>query len=359
MSEPDGPKRGRKKAAPKAQEPQSAETAPDVEGTAPIPATEADTPPVAPPAPQGEKPRTPWASTSPEPGQRRSANIDDIFRSRGGGSGQPRGAPKPAWLGLAALGVISAWLLSTSIHVLAQGERGLVSTFGRHAGTIGPGLNFTLPWPIQQVTRSDVGKEKVTALPDKETETLMLTRDGEVIDLRVQVSWRVNDLRAFGNAFPDGEAALRRMADAEIRGAVAELSFDDIMSGKRTAELQQRAQARLQRLLDAMKAGITVSAVTVTQARPPAKLAETFKTLETATTDAAKNREAANKWALQVRYSAQEEARAFDRAYANYRLAPGVWRTRMYHETMDKVLNANTVTVGGQTPPVATPQGGR
>jgi membrane protease subunit HflK len=361
MSETDGPKRVRKKAAPKGQQPQSADAAPGEDQAAPVAPSDAETEilPVAAPAAKGEPPRNPWASGGDDPGQRRSASIEDIFRSRGGGSGQPRGAPKPAWFGLAVLGVASAWLLSTSIHVLAQGERGVVSTFGRHAGTIGPGLNFTLPWPIQQVVRRDVGKEMVTLLPDKEAETLMLTRDGEVIDVRLQVSWRINDLRAFGNAFPDGDAALRRLADAAIRGAVAELGFDDVLGGKRNAELQQRAQARLQKLLDAMKAGITVSAVEVTQARAPAKLAETFKSLETATNEAVKNHENANKWAIQIRYAAQEEAQAFDRAYANYRLAPGVWRTKMYHETMDKVLNANTVVIGGPAAPAAAPQGGR
>ena len=359
MSETDGPKPGRKKAAPKGQEPQDAGAPPVGEQPAPVDVAGAEVLPVATTPPKGEKARTPWTSGTDEPGQRRSASIEDIFRSRGGGAGQPRTAPRPAWYGLAVLGVASAWLLSTSVHVLAEGERGVVSTFGRHAGTIGPGLNLTLPWPIQQVVRRDVGKEMVTSLPDKDAETLMLTRDGEVIDVRLQVSWRVGDLRAFGNAFPDGEAALRRLADAAIRGTVAELGFDDVLGGKRNAELQQRTQDRLQKLLDAMKAGITISAVEVTQARPPAKLRETFKTLETASADAAKNRENANSWAIKIRYNAQVEAQAFDRAYANYRLAPGVWRTKMYHETMDKVLNANTVVIGGQTPPAAPPQGGR
>ncbi len=312
------------------------------------------------PAAKGEPPRNPWAGSGEEPSQRRSANIEDIFRSRGGGgSGPARGAPKPAWLGLALLGAASGWLLSTSVHVLAQGERAVVTTFGRYAGTIGPGLNFTLPWPVQQVARRDMGKEMVTLLPEKDAETLMLTRDGEVIDLRLQVNWRVSDLRAFGNAFPDGEAALRRLADAAIRGSVAEMGFDEIMGGKRNAELQQRTQTRLQQLLDAMKAGVSISGVEVAQTRPPAKLAETFKSLETATSDAAKNRETANKWAIKIRYSAREEAQAFDRAFANYRLAPSVWRTRMYHETMDKVLNANTVGIGGPAAPAAAPQGGR
>lgn len=359
MSEPDGPKRGRKKAAPKAQEPQDAGAAPSADQAASPAESAAEILPVAASPPPGKKPQNPWASGSEEPGQRRSASIEDIFRSRGGGGSPLRGTPRPAWFGLAVVGVASAWLLSTSVHVLAPGERAVVSTFGRYAGTFSPGLNFTLPWPIQQVTRSDVGKEKVLALPDKESETLMLTRDGEVIDVRVQVSWRVNDLRAFTSAFPDSEAALRRMADAAVRGSVAELGFDEIIGGKRAADLQQRTQQRLQRLLDAMKAGITVSAIEVTQARPPAKLAETFKSLETATSDAAKNHQSANSWAYKIRYTAQVEAQAFDRAYANYRLAPGVWRTKMYHETMDKVLNANTVAIGGPAAPAAAPQGGR
>ena len=363
MSETDGPKRVRKKPAPKGQEPHSADTVPGEDQAAPAAVSDSETEilPVAAPTTKGQPSRNPWAGGGDEPSQRRSANIEDIFRSRGGGggSGMARGAPRPAWFGLALLGLTSAWLLSTSVHVLAQGERAVVTTFGRYAGTLSPGLNFTLPWPVQQVVRRDVGKDMVTLLPDKEAETLMLTSDGEVIDLQLQVTWRVSDLRAFGNAFPDGEAALRRLADAAIRSAVAEVSFDDLLGSKRQAELQQRAQARLQRLLDALKAGVTITSVEVTKTRPPAKLAETFKALETATSDAAKNRETANKWAIKIRYSAQEEAQAFNRAYENYRLAPSVWRTRMYHETMDKVLNANTVGIGAAPAPAAPAAGGR
>lgn len=355
MSESESPKRGRKKTPDN-----PAETpAENPETGAASPAPEAETNPPSEP----EAPRNPWLPQA-EAGaaQRRSASMDDLLRSR---RSLPRGPAKPgsgAILGLATIGVLSAWLLSSSIHVLAQGERGVVTTFGRYSGTIGPGLNLTLPWPIQAVTRREVGKELVTLLPDKEAETLMLTRDGELIDVRLQVRWRVSDLRLFTYAFPDSEAALRRLSDSAIRAAVAEMTFDEIRSGKRQAELQQRVAQRMQRVLDGWKAGISISAVEVTSAKPPVKLADTFKKIDAANEEARKNHEVAVAYAGQLKYNAEAKARAFDKAYDLYRIAPDVTRSRIYYETMEKVLRNNPVVIGGTgagvTPPPAPAQKG-
>lgn len=349
MSESESPKRRRKKG-----EDQPADS----------PETGAELPVPAPPPPEPEAPRNPWLPPAEDgPAQRRSASMEDLLRSR---RPLPRGPLKPgsgAILGIAMVGVLSAWLLSSSIHVLAQGERGIVTTFGRYAGTIGPGLNLTLPWPIQAVTRRDVGKELVALLPDKEAETLMLTRDGELIDLRLQVRWRITDLRQFSYALPDGEAALRRLSDSAIRAAVAEMTFDELRSGKRQAELQQRVAQRMQRVLDGWKAGIAISAVEVTSTKPPAKLADTFKKIDTANEEARKNHEVAVAYAGQLEYNAKAKARAFDKAYELYRIAPDVTRSRIYYETLEKVLRNNPVVIGGTAtgvalPPPPAPKGG-
>ncbi|MFM5954353.1 MAG: SPFH domain-containing protein [Novosphingobium sp.] len=359
MSDSDGPKRGRKKKADTStdggqQEPQGE--------AKPVPGNDAGATPADRPA---KPPRNPWAQESADPQQRRSASIDDILRQRPGRMQAALRGESPNWAALALIGVVAAWLSATSIHVLAQGERGIVTTFGRYSDTIGPGLHFTLPWPVQQVLRREVGKDMTTLLPEKEAETLMPTRDGELIDVRLQVRWRVSDFRQFAYAFPDGEAAIRRLADAEIRAAAAEFSFDEIRSGQRQGEMQQRVAGRMQRVLSAMRAGVTIAGVEVTDNKPPVKLAETFKKIGAATDEAAKNHERALTWAAQSRYSAQAEAEAFDRAYAAYQAAPGVWRTRMYYETMDKVLSNNPVVLdgkGGTLPPKpnqpATPAAG-
>ena len=270
------------------------------------------------------------------------------------------GALGNSWFGWAMLGVAAAWLISSSIHVLDQGERGILTTFGRYEATLSPGLNVTMPWPLQTVKRVEVGKERVTALPDKETETLMLTRDGQLIDIRLQVRWRISDPRRYSYAFPNGEAALKRLADSTIRTAVAEFNFDELRGGKRRAELHQRVQTRLQRVLDVWGAGVKVAGIEVTGANYPAKLAETSKLIDKANEDARKEHESAAAYANDRRRTAEAEALAFDKAYALYKAAPDVTRSRIYYETIEKVLRNNQVVLGGNSgitlPPPPAPK---
>lgn len=298
----------------------------------------------------GEPVRNPWLNPDEASTPRRSASIEDIMRGRGNGGGGDGGGPLArmglgSWL---ALGLVSAWLVTSTVHYLGTDERALVTTLGRYAGTIGPGMNFTMPWPIQAVDRQAVGKETTTSLPDKETESLMPTRDGELVNLSFVVRWRVGDLRAYRYNLPEGEAALRRLADAQMRATVAEFGYADVTGGKRRAELQQRASGRIQRVLDGWKSGIVLSAVEVTRTSHPAKLNDTFEAIAKASVDARKNRENAFAWREQHLAEARAEAREFQLLYGEYRLAPEVTRQRMYFETMAKVLkNNDKVILGG------------
>jgi len=311
-----------------------------------------------PPTGADEPPRNPWLSPDEASTPRRSAGIEDILRSRGGGGGGKGGLPSGRllpWLGL-ALGL--AWLASTSLHFLAQDERALVTTLGRYSDTIGPGLNVTLPWPLQSVEQREVGKGIITALPDKEAETLMLTRDGELVNLSFQVRWRINDLRAYIYNLADGENAVRRLADAQMRATVAEFDFATITAGKRQAELQSRVTARMQRVLDAWRSGVSLSGVEVTRTIPPVKLAKTFERIDAAAAGADKNQENARTWRDEHLKNARAEARDFQLIYGEYKLAPEVTRQRMYYETMARVLgNNDKVILGGSAGATIPPPG--
>ena len=308
-------------------------------------------------------PRNPWLTPDADPAPRRSASIEDIFRKRGGG-GAPGGGILPEgssaglrWLPWLIAGALAVWLGSTSVHVLAQDERALVSTMGRYTDTIGPGLHLTLPWPLQSVLRQQTGGEATTLLPEKESETLMPTSDGELIDVSFQVRWRISDLKQFTYNLSDGESAIRRLADAEMRASVAELPFDTLWTGKRQADLQQRVLARMQRVLDAWHGGVTLSAIEVLRAGPPSRLTETFQKIGTAKEEATKNRERAALWSDQVVKDANSEAADFEQAYATYKIAPAVTRRKMYYEMMERVLRNNPVVVGGSGMPSAAPPG--
>ena len=336
MSESDGPKRRKKKTeAPQGESAKQGEihgnSAPSEKAAA----------------------RNPWLSPAEESAQRRSARMDDILRQRAA-TARSRAGGKAMWA-LGAIGIASAWLISTSLHVLAANEQGVVTTLGRYSGTLAPGLNLTLPWPLQQVTTRATGQEQVLMLPAQEAETLMLTRDGELIDIRALVRWRISDLRAFTFAVPDGDATLQRLSDSAIRAGVAEFTFDELRDGRRQAELQQRITGRLQRVLDAWKLGIAVGGVELTAANPPARLAETFKRIDKANEDARKNHEAAVAYAARIRYSAETEANSFDKAYQLYRIAPQVTRERIYYETIERVLRNNQVVIGNAGTGVSLP----
>ena len=91
---------------------------------------------------------------------RRSASIEDIFRSRkgptGGGSGGGGGIPRlplpadfQAWLPQIIGGVLVVALLASTMHQLGSTQQGIVTTFGKYSHTIDSGVSFTLPWPIQ------------------------------------------------------------------------------------------------------------------------------------------------------------------------------------------------------------------
>lgn len=297
----------------------------------------------------GLEPRNPWLSQEPDPRPRRSANIDDIFRPRGGAGLRPR------WLGVIFGGVLAAWLAASSVHVLERGEQALVMTMGRNTAVIGAGLHLTLPWPLQSLIRRDLGTEVLTQVPEKDGETLMPTRDGELIDVGFQVRWQVTDLKAFAFNLPEGEAAIRRLADAQVRAAVAELPFAATYDGDRRGQLQLSAAQRTQRVLDAWHAGVKVVSIELVRVAPPAQLAETFQKITKARDEARRQHDNDEAWRQQELGNARSEAAEFEEVYTQYKIAPAVTRTRMYYETIERILRANPVTIGGTVPVNAPP----
>ena len=69
------------------------------------------------------------------------------------------------------------WLVFTSFHSIAPGQRGVVTRFGRYSSTLGPGVSFTLPSPIDRVKKIDVENIRSIDLGSASTEDLMLTGD--------------------------------------------------------------------------------------------------------------------------------------------------------------------------------------
>lgn len=329
-----------------------------------------ETPPTSEEAPKG--PRNPWLpGGGPEDRPRRGANIEDLFKHRGpegprrtkgpGGPGfripeRPGGG---SWLPVAIGGFALLWIGVTSIHQVAPREQGVVTTFGKYSHTLNPGLNFTLPWPIQQVSIENVSEIRSIRIPSGAEEKLILTGDQNLVDLSYLIRWSIKDLKQFRFQLAEPEETLREVGEAAMRASVAEHDLDKVLSGQGRGDIEQSVRARMQQILDSYRSGIAVQGIEIQKTDPPEKVVEAFKDVSAAQQDANTAMNQARTYEQQLLAKAQGDAAAFNKIYEEYRLAPEVTRRRLYYETMENVLGKTDKTVvesGGVTPYLPLPE---
>ncbi|MFZ9395016.1 MAG: protease modulator HflK [Erythrobacter sp.] len=330
-----------------------------------------------PPAGDGDKgsgPRNPWL-----PGggggedKRRSASIEDIFKSRGPegpqrSGGGPRGPnfrlpQRPggkSWWPIIAASVVGLWLFTTGVHFVQPREQGIVTWLGgRYSSTLNPGTNFSLPWPIHQVQVENVSEIRSVKIPEGNEEKLILTGDQNLVDLSYLIRWNIKDLKLFKFSLVDPEETLREAAEAAMRASVAEQQLDTVLSGEGRADIEQRVRTRMQAILDAYRGGSAVQGIEIGKTAPPATVVDAFNDVLAAQQDAERDINQARRYAQQLLARAEGDAAAFNQIYEEYRLAPDVTRRRLYYETMESVLSRTDKTIvesNGVTPFLPLPE---
>jgi len=300
----------------------------------------------------GAGPRNPWAQ--PPGGQRgrapRASGLEELLkRARGGGSGgggggnfrlPGGGSARSIWLAGAGL-LVLLWILFTSIHIVGPQDRGVVTFFGRYDRTIGPGVNFTFPSPINEVQTINVTGIQQLSFPDPDTSggspNLVLTRDGNLVDLSYSVQWNIEDPQKFVFELDKPEQAIKATAESAVRAVIANSTLDDVLGAGKLSIQSQIADA-MQKILDDYQSGVHIVGVALTNTSAPAATAEAFKSVTAAQNERQSNIAAARGYANQVIAIAQGQAAAFNAFYEQYKLAPEPTRRRMYYETMEFIL---------------------
>ena len=314
-----------------------------------------DTP--QPGGPWGEAPKRRRSGPS---GTRQVTSLDDLLRrSRerfGGGGGLP-GRPSGSIVLWAVLGVLVLWIVLTSFHLIAPGERGVVTRFGRYSHTLVPGVGMTFPSPIDRVRKIDVENIRTENLPSQ-PDAMMLTGDQNIIDIDYSVRWNIRDPELYQYQLTDPDETIRQVSESAMRAVIARVSLVDAMGDKR-GEIEARVQQAVQTVLDSYRAGVSIQGVAIKRADPPQAVNDAFKGVSAAQQDAQRYVNAANAYAQQLIFKAEGEAAAFDKVYAQYKLAPEVTRRRMYYETMEQILSKVDKTIvetPGVTPYLPLPQ---
>jgi membrane protease subunit HflK len=291
-------------------------------------------------------------------------SLDELLRRGrarfGGPAGTGRG-PNKSLIVWGVIAFLALWLLFTTVHRIAPEERGVVTQLGRYSRTLGPGISFTLPSPIERVEKVDVENIRNIDLGSAAEETLMLTGDQNIIDIAYSVRWNIRDPELFLFELQNPEETIQQVAESAMRAALSSVTLDEAIGEKR-GEIEARVQENMQRILDSYSSGVLLRGIAIKQADPPAAVNDAFKEVSAAQQEAESYINQANAYSLQLRQKAQGEAGAFDRIYEQYRLAPEVTRRRMYYETMERVLknvDKTIVEAPGVTPYLPLPQAGR
>ncbi len=307
--------------------------------------------------------------------------------------GSPFEMMKPAVLGFILL--IIAWGGFSSFYTVQPEERAVVKRFGQVIGITDPGLNFKIPFGIDQVQRvatervlkqefgfrtdqrqrASDGRTRYTGQGQPD-ESLMLTGDLNVIDVEWVVQYRIADPIKYLYAMREPERTLHDISESVMRRVVGNRIGSDVLTVGRV-EISAAAREEIQSAMVRYDNGIHVITVELQDVVPPQRVQPAFnevnearqereRTINEATKRQNQSIPRAEGEALRIvsqaeGYASERVNRAlgetsrFDAVLAEYRRAPEVTRSRLYLETLkDALPRAGAVYVmrDGQTAPL-------
>lgn len=303
--------------------------------------------------PSGRSPRRRQNSNSPL-----DALLDrarDLFG--GGGDG---GSHVARWVAL----VLGLWLVFNCFVLVTEQQRGVVLRFGQFARVLQPGPHFKAPWPIESVTK--INATQIKTFGDN---VPVLTSDENIVQVEINVQYRVNDPQLYLFGTRDADAVLAQATLSTVREQVGRSTLDTVL-GARDA-LAVSARVRLQKSLDAYRTGLAVTELNLANARPPEEVKPAFDDVNSAQQDKDRLISEARAYAAQIVPEARGQAQRvrtvaegyktasvvraqgdgdrFSMVVDAYKSAPDVTRKRLWLETVQEVLSGNRKIVGGDS----------
>lgn len=278
-------------------------------------------------------------------------------------------------LALALVGVL-LWLLS-GFYTVGPNEVGLNKIFGAYKGKTASGLNYNLPFPIGSVQKLAVtdrnpiyigftlaqdgrGTGNQISYPQP-AESLMLTGDENIADVKFIVIWQIDPVHPEDFAFNIAHQrdAVKAVAESAMREVIGHSQIQRILTADRKI-IEPEVQDLMQRILNSYHAGILILQVQLQSVGPPEQVISAFRDVTAAQQDLDRMRNEAEAYANKIVPEARGKAAAivqeaegyreqtvaeakgqaarFNQIYEQYKKAPEVTRERIYLETMERVL---------------------
>ncbi len=318
--------------------------------------------------------KDPWSGQE-QPGG--PPDLEEMIRSIqeklsglfGGGGG---GAASTLVIWLIVGVVLFLWVL-TGFYTVTEGNRGVVTRFGRYTDTTQPGLHWHMPYPVEAVDIVDVEHQRFLELGYRTNagtvpqEALMLTGDENIVDVRLAVQYTISRARDFLFNIKEPEKTLREVTESALREVVGRHTMDFVLTEGRS-QIVAEVKKLVQQIMNTYVSGIAIETVNLVDAQPPEEVQDAFEDAIKAREDkqrfineaqtyangvipkargaAARILQEAQGYKQKVIAKAQGGASRFEQILTVYERAPEVTRTRLYLDALESVLGrAETIMV--------------
>lgn len=338
----------------------------------------------------------PWGSgqnqTPPELDEiirKLKSKFDNLFKDinknvidGGNGSGDDNGKNNTRrfkGIGVFLVIAVIVWL-AFGVYIVGPAEKGVELRFGKFSEITSEGPHWHLPYPIETVTtvnvsqirtadigfRSGLNAKNVRVTGNIGSESLMLTKDENIIDAKFAVQYRINDAVAYLFNVVNPDLTLRQVSESVIRQVIGKNNMDFILTEGRTEIAQQIAEEG-QKLLNLYKTGLQITTVNMQDAQPPEQVQSAFSDAVKAREDkerlineaeaysndilpkarglSARIIEESKAYKSQVISKAEGEAQRFDKIRVEFEKAPVVTKQRLYLETLEQVFMKTTKVI--------------
>lgn len=280
---------------------------------------------------------------------------------------------KPSYVVAVIAGVILLAAAGSSLFVVDQAEKAVITRFGRYYATLGPGLQYKIPFidkkfivPGNKVVQTEQFGFKTTKSGSVNQyqnnitrESTMLTGDLNIVDVEWIIQYRIVDPRAWLFTVQEKDQTIRDISRSVINTLVGDRAILDVMSSERS-NIENLAVSMMNEQFSQLGLGINVFAVKLQNIVPPEGVQDAFEDVNKAIQDmnrfinegkesynseipkakgeADRQIQVADGYAAERVNKAKGDVARFNSVYEEYRKAPAVTRERLYLETMEEIF---------------------
>ncbi|MBC8415378.1 MAG: FtsH protease activity modulator HflK [Candidatus Cloacimonetes bacterium] len=262
----------------------------------------------------------------------------------------------------------------TGLYTVNPEEVGVIQRFGKYINTTEPGLHFKIPFGVDKLTKVKVkhvykeefgfrtlqaGVQSKYSSRSFDQESIMLTGDLNIGDVEWIVQYRIKDPVKYLFRIRNIVETIRDLSESVTRQIVGDRSGDEVIVLSRK-EIADEIQVELQQKLDNYGAGIEIYTINLQNVNPPERVKPAFNDVNSAKQEkerivndawqnynqiipeargkAKRTIEEAEGYAINRVNRANGDAQRFIQMYNQYKFAKSVTKTRLYLETMQKIL---------------------